>query len=509
MKRIFALGLATLMLTLGCQSSNPTEPATTSALATTKAHVVLTPATDTLVVGDSLVITGLAYKSSGPCPSCQVKFYALDRTNLKLVRTFAVNGTKRAAVVLALKTGKGRLQGVWNGHADTTVVTIQAKSTPPPDTIPTPPDTTIPTQTTCHGVKVAAGASIQSAVNAASTGDTLCLSAGTYSKQTISPKAAQVIIGARGSNGERLSILDGGSTNQYAFTGSVANVVIRGTIIRGYKPPKQQGAIFGYNGTGWQIIDNEITGNTPGAGTILFSGWQLRKNFIHHNGELGITGQADAVGAVIASNEVSYNNLGTITDPNCCAGGIKLVRQTNVSILHNFVHHNTGQGIWLDYVKTGNLIRGNTVEDNTYNGIYVEVSHQTRVDSNTVRRNGASNRGGIWVDNSDNVEVAYNTVVGPSPNGLILIRMVSHNVSATDRWLHDVYIHDNAVAMASGQFVGCVQFVSDASYCSSSKANHYDWNRYSGTVAFRWNANSNISWSQWRAAGQDANGSIQ
>ena len=46
-------------------------------------------------------------------------------------------------------------------------------------------------------------------------------------------------------------------------------------------------------------FDNEICNNKPGAGTDVYTGWVIRGNWIHHNGQLGITGQADGVGAVL------------------------------------------------------------------------------------------------------------------------------------------------------------------------------------------------------------------
>jgi parallel beta-helix repeat protein len=348
-------------------------------------------------------------------------------------------------------------------------------------------------------------------VNANATGTVFCLGAGTFAQQSVQPKAGQQFIGARGSAGERLSILDGQGVT-FAFTGSAANVTIQGLVIKNYHPSLSDGAIFGYGSTGWQVLDNEITGNAPGGGTDLWSGWVIRRNWIHHNGETGIAGQADAVGAVVDSNEISYNNLSGGSGNEGTSGGLKAVRQTNLVIRGNFVHHNVNKGLWCDYCNTGNLIRGNRVEDNTGIGIYIEVSHSATVDGNTVLRNGSGGRGGIWVDNSDHVEVAFNTVRGPSPQGLILIRMVPHGVSPTDRNLNNVYVHDNTVTVGSNEYLGCVQFVSDPSYCSATRNNRYDNNSYiqpSSTAAnFRWNDNSNITRTAWRADGQDASGTF-
>jgi parallel beta-helix repeat protein len=387
--------------------------------------------------------------------------------------------------------------------ADTAQVTITTASPPP-------------SGTACSGVSVPAGSSIQNAVNAAAQGATLCLGAGTYQNQTVSPKAGQQFVGARGAAGERLSVLDGGGTVPSAFVGSVANVRIEGLVIRNYfggsgggVPTTTPGmAIENYGSSGWAVIDNEIANNT-GAGLRIANSSTTRRNFIHHNGWLGATcGGSQGTNAVVDSNEVSYNNTRGI-DPNWGAGGIKCVIVGGLVFRGNFVHHNSGQGLWCDNCAATTYYLGNRVEDNTHNGIYHEVSADAVINGNQVARNGGtvSARSGIAVDNSSNVEIRNNTVVGPSGNGLILLRQVSRP-ELPNRVLQNVYVHHNKVTMRSGEFVGCIQFVSNPSWCSASKADRYDWNTYGGTVAFRWNANGNITWTQWRSAGQDANGAV-
>jgi hypothetical protein len=151
-------------------------------------------------------------------------------------------------------------------------------------------------------VAVPAGTRIQDAVNANPTGTTFCLAAGTYSQQSVAPKASQKFVGARGTSGERLSILDGGNTTTYAFTGAAAGVEIRGLVIKRYDPPDDSNMLLGFNGTGWVIYDNEITESTSN-GSNIYTGWVIRRNWIHHNGKAGIQSQADGVGAVVDSNE--------------------------------------------------------------------------------------------------------------------------------------------------------------------------------------------------------------
>ena len=332
--------------------------------------------------------------------------------------------------------------------------------------------------------------------------------------ESVRPKAGQQFIGARGPNAERLSILDGGGTVAQAFVGNVTAVRVEGTVIRNYfggSGSSTSGccgvALDNQGSSGWVILDNEITANS-GAGVRIANDAIVRRNYIHHNGWLGaVCGGSTGNNAVVDSNEVSYNNTRGI-DPNWGAGGIKCVLTSNLTFRGNFVHHNAGHGLWCDNCNATTYYLGNRVEDNTFNGIYHEVSADAVIDGNQLARNGTSNRGGIWVDNSANVEVRNNIVSG-SMNGLILIRQVSRP-ELPNRVLQNVYVHDNAVRMAGSEFAGGVQYVGDNSVFSS-RNNRFVSDDYNLTTAggspFRWN-NANLSDSQWRAANQDVTGTF-
>lgn len=451
------------------------------------ATVQVAPDTMTLWKGEAGIATCLPRNKSGATLTNGCVWVSKDTTIAR------VSGSQTASIT-AIKAGSVLVVASAGGKADTLRLAVKDTTTIPPP----PPG--------CVGVAVAPPpASIQSAMNANPGGTTFCLSAGTYN-QTVVAKAGDVLVGSRDVDGTRLTTLNGAGTMQYAFTGAVTGFEVRGLRVCNYVPALSNGAIFLYNSTNVRVIDNEICNNRPGAGTDVWTGWLIRGNWIHDNGQLGITGQADGVGATIDTNDVSYNNTGaTPTDPNCCAGGIKTVRQTSLTVRGNYLHHNNGPGVWCDYCLTGNLVRGNTIEDNTFPGVMYEASHAGRIDSNAVRRNGASNRGGIWVDNSDNVDVSYNTVIGPSPSGLILLRQVNYNL---DRTLHDVSVHHNTVTMAAGEYTGCVQFIT-GSYCSGSLFNFNRYTQPSSTTAnFRWSANSSITRTAWQAAGQDPTGTF-
>jgi parallel beta-helix repeat protein len=466
-----------------------TASVTISAPTPTVTAVVLTPSTVSLQAGGTQQFAASGKMSDGSSTTVSV-VYAATGGSISSSGNYTAGQVAGNYRVVATQSG-GSL-------ADTALTTVTAA--PPP-----------PGQTACSGVSVPAGSNIQNAVNANGAGTVFCLGAGTFAQQSVQPKAGQQFIGARDGNGNRLSILDGQNAITYAFSGSVSSVRIEGLIIQGYyggSGTSTAGLASALFGTGaWTVIDNEVRNNT-GAGVQIGTGSTIRRNYIHHNGWLGaVCGGSTGSNAVVDSNEVSYNNTRGI-DPNWGAGGIKCVLTSNLTFRGNFVHHNAGHGLWCDNCNATTYYLGNRIEDNTFNGIYHEVSADAVIDGNQLARNGTSNRGGIWVDNSSNVEVRNNVVSG-SANGLILIRQVSRP-ELPNRVLQNVYVHDNAVRLAGGEFVGGVQYVGDNAYFST-RNNRFSGNDYTlagaGSTPFRWN-DANMTDTQWRAAGQDVSGTF-
>ena len=88
-------------------------------------------------------------------------------------------------------------------------------------------------------------------------------------------------------------------------------------------------------GDGWVIEGNEIRLN---HGVGLQAGDVIRRNHIHHNGQLGFSVHG-STGTLFVDNEVAYNNYAGY-DWFWEAGGAKFMVTKRLTVRGNFVHHN-------------------------------------------------------------------------------------------------------------------------------------------------------------------------
>jgi parallel beta-helix repeat protein len=300
----------------------------------------------------------------------------------------------------------------------------------------------------------------------------------------------------------RRSILSGGNSTPTAFKADgVSNLTVRGLVIERFNTPVGGGLAALKMGSGWVVENNEIRNNAT-AGIYHESRAQVRGNFIHHNGQYGITGFR-ASDATIENNEVSYNNTRGFNDAD--QGGAKWVGTTNLVVRNNHFHDNYHTGIWLDANHRNALIEGNRVANNTYHGIHFEVSCSGIIRGNTVSGNGQT---GIFVNSSQNTEVLNNSV-SSNRDG---IRVWAQDRGDGDcNWIaQNVYVHNNNVSMSSGTsglqlgsgqgnevFTnGSIRFVQ----------NSYDVSDIGGRW-FHWSGSAR-TWTEWQSYGQDAGGSI-
>lgn len=202
--------------------------------------------------------------------------------------------------------------------------------------------------------------------------------------------------------------------NAINFSGQ-KNVLLKNLIFEKFATEAQRGAVENY-GDGSIVEFTEIRWNHGGGGGVGPNG-VFRNNYVHHNGQKGLTGKAPMNGALYEKNEIAYNNTAGF-ELTWEAGGNKFSRSNDFIIRNNYSHHNIGDGFWTDIDNTGCLYEGNKVTDNSKHGIQHEISFDCVLRNNFV----ANNKGAqIFIQNSqglatEGIKVQDNTVIVGSNN---------------------------------------------------------------------------------------------
>jgi len=365
--------------------------------------------------------------------------------------------------------------------------------------------------TTAAQVTISPGQSIQAKVNSYPAGTQFLLKAGTYANQRIVPKSGNVFIGEKG------AILDGKNATPYAFDkGSnpyPSNVRITGLIIQNYASPDQHGAIMAGggsgSGTGWTIENCEVRYNKH-AGIKLGDKMKVLNNYIHHNGQIGMSGLGDDM--LVEGNEVAFNNYQKTFPFGHVLGGAKFVKTHRLVVRNNNFHDNQGNGIWMDIDNIDALIENNLAVNNSGAGIMHEIGYDAIIRNNTAKGNGYARDwvtgAGILISASANVTVYGNTVLD-NKQGIVGIQQKrSKNGVDYSSNLKNLYVHHNTVRVKAGGVTGVASGVSNLTY--TSRNNRYVSNTYdmgSDSKPFTWMGGKRTK-SEWQKYGNDVSGTF-
>lgn len=292
---------------------------------------------------------------------------------------------------------------------------------------------------------------------------------------------------------------------------SYTNVVIDSLIIEKYATPTQQTAIA-MCGIGTIIQNAEIRWNHAG-GLNQGTSSAANHNYIHHNGQNGVTGQGSSIS--FTNNEVAFNNTNHY-DSWWEAGGTKWARVTGLIITGNYSHDNRGPGLWTDIDNINVVYDGNTVDHNLRAGIMHEISFDTEIKNNISTNNGNwryyPQDGCIFVVDSQNVNVHNNTCTNNYQGIMVQDDNRSHAVVVLGRYFtNNLNVHDNITTNLTdlGGFpaaTGLQEF--DDAGIWTSRNNHFSTNSYnlnaSYPLAFYWASNDpRISFATWQGFGND------
>jgi parallel beta-helix repeat protein len=300
-------------------------------------------------------------------------------------------------------------------------------------------------------------------------------------------------------------------TTPHAFSATVSNVTIKNLTIEKYAAPAETGAIVAR--TGWTISNNTVAYN-HGGGIQIGSNSVIESNYVHHNGQVGITG-GDGSGALIQNNEVAYNNTVGF-DFSWQAGGIYYANSTGVVIKGNYVHDNSGMGIHLDYQAYDWLIQGNRTQNNEFTGIDNEIGYNGTASYNISQNDGSwpgkTNPSmwwgcGIYAYAASNTTIYNNTVLNDT-NGICGISIPRGSGNRGEFEVQNLSVSDNVIVLSTGAATGAMAQTGDAVY-SSSANNHWTGNTYklpsSTASSYVWN-NKKVDASTWQSYGNDTSG---
>jgi len=304
------------------------------------------------------------------------------------------------------------------------------------------------------------------------------------------------------------------ATRAFKGWGSGAdNVSISGLVVEKFA---NEASIAAINGRpSWTVANNEVRLN---HGVGIQDASTIRNNFVHDNGQMGVSGSNSSDAALVEGNEIARNNYAGF-DPNWEAGGAKWTKTSHLTVRNNYVHDNKGIGLWTDTDTIYITYTGNRVENNSGAGIFHEVSYNAVISNNTVKGNGLSATGnlqgaGILLANSQNVDVYGNTLSGNRDG--IGITQIERGSGAYGPYVsQNNTVHENSITMSSGH-TGLVAWQNDPSFWTTRNntftANTYflgcdpkpfEWASPPGTSAYDY-----VSPSTWTGDGNDKTGTF-
>jgi len=301
------------------------------------------------------------------------------------------------------------------------------------------------------------------------------------------------------------------------------NVTVEQLTVKEFASPLTYGAIgitgspSPSSGANWTVKNNTVELNHGDAIRVNF-GWQILNNYLYNNGDLGVGGGMGSIGnsqpshVVVQGNEIAFNNYAQVK-PVFGAGGAKLEDQQGLVFKGNYVHDNTGDGLHLDTDLLNTLVDGNTVVNNTEQGLFEEISYAATIRNNIVQGNGY-----IYPNNSDwlyaaqilssesqGVQAYCNSVQvsAKGGNGIDIIAQTRPGYTSANNYFH----HNTVVFLGESGFTGGAN--ADPSDTTFFTTNKFDYNTYHlpsvSRATFAWSKEMN-GFSGFQSDGQDKHG---
>jgi hypothetical protein len=229
------------------------------------------------------------------------------------------------------------------------------------------------------------------------------------------------------------------STVGSGFGGPANDVLIQYLTIEEFADMYPFGAVGGpqgknslTQGTNWTVENCEVKLN-HGFGVRVEYRMHIVKNYIHDNGQVGISGGIGSTanpttesansGILIEGNVINHNDFAHF-NPGFGAGGFKVGATSGVTLRNNVIEHNEGSGIHFDADSNDEFVDNNLIVDNSDgDGLVQEIGDGRSVfRNNKVLRNGGHVNSDGWayqigVHASSGVEAYCNVMEIPPAQG--------------------------------------------------------------------------------------------
>jgi len=228
---------------------------------------------------------------------------------------------------------------------------------------------------------------IQSAVNSATSGDTICVKDGNY-HENVDVNTANLTI--QSENGTANCVVNASNPDDHVFNVTADWVNITGFMV-GNATEAYNAGIYLSTAAHCNVSNNNVMNNYRGIYLYYSSNNTLTSNSASNN--------SDGIYLWYSSNNTFTNN--TATNNYHC--GIYLYYSSNNTLTNNTASNNDYHGVWLDE-SSNNTLTNNTASDNNYDGILLYFSS-----NNTFTSNSASNNSdGIYLHSSNNNTIYNN-----------------------------------------------------------------------------------------------------